>query len=80
LSLLSLFKITKTEKLNIPLFRPSAARPSYLKTRRFPPPSHEWFGFLGIYLHLTLFNNSNFDTKILPFNNILQIFNLFNLL
>ena len=32
----------------LPWIHPSAARPSYLKTRRFPYPPHERFGFIGI--------------------------------
>jgi hypothetical protein len=34
---------------------PSAARPSYGKTRRFPPPSHEGFGFSGSIVFLVIF-------------------------
>jgi hypothetical protein len=35
------------KKPNLPEVHPSAARPSYRKTRGFPSHPHEWFGFVG---------------------------------
>jgi len=32
---------------NLPEVHPSAAQPSYRKTRRFPPSSHEGVSFIG---------------------------------
>ena len=37
----------KNDWPNIPKVHPSAARPSLLKTRRFPSPPHGGFGFVG---------------------------------
>jgi hypothetical protein len=45
----------KIRKPNPPKVHPSAARPSSLKTRRFPPPPHEGFGFIGIKFFITEF-------------------------
>jgi hypothetical protein len=52
----------------------------FLKTRRFPPPSHGGFGFIGIFTQLFFFITSIFNTETLPFNKISQMFNPFNLL
>ena len=42
-------RLQKQKKPSLPRFYPSAARPSYpSKIRRFPSPSYEGFGFVGI--------------------------------
>jgi hypothetical protein len=45
--LLVTFADLPKKKPNLPEVHPSAARPSYRKTRRFLSPFHKGFGFVG---------------------------------